>query len=783
MVNASAAKILLVAAIAVVLTPLMLLGRSAFEENHFEAVQDNPPGVRFTIAFAEPRSEYRIGEVIQLELHFASDLRDTYRLDAATYDRSGRLNLDTYHIDPVEGASDPLGDYFGAGVVGMIGGGIRQTPVLESKPYSLTFALNEWLRFDRAGDHRLFVTTKRVKWVGGGDKTVASNLVKLRILPRDSAFESVSLANAVRQFEQPPPVARSVDPHIAGTASTEQFEAPRRAARILRFLGTKAAVDAMIQRRGRYGGNVDWEFKAGLIGSPQRRYVQERMKELLDHPEAPIDAGLLHLMALLSYVEEFPQPRPTISPEKDYSEEAIERFRADARERGEAFGELLRSYASALSKALPSKSQDAQLVAYNTLRQMAPELAVQHRHVVEVPTPTPSTFLGLTSQEQSDWLWDEEKWKRIAGPGMVPVLVDLIDNTSADDSDWKRLAKNNLQRHKALVRLYELEPNQARRLLILEIQRPGAIIVDSDLLAILPPGPFPEVDEALAKNLEGEHTFTAASLLRRFGSPAIYERVKSVYRERAGRWNCATQADLLVYLVRANPSDAVPLVDQALEMRAYTACHRTVLSSVAGPSLGPSLQALVTARLTDPDGETAADAARVLRYHGSEIAREPLWRRLESWYEEWKGRKRELRPHPITGLYPHRGQAKLEEALREALCCAIGWMVTDEELDRLAELCVADCMGPPRHWEDDGRVRLRVTWLPGADSPWSFQIGRYNVGSIEDAKKKIAQLPKGTVFLWDTRAHVAAFGLSKIVQARREIESFLGELQMKIEDE
>ncbi len=778
----SRAATLATAAVVTVLGLLPLRGQSRFEQRHSDAVEDNPPGVRFTIAFTEPRSQYRIGEIIRLELSFASDLRDTYKLDAATYDRSGRLSLDSYHLDPIEGAPDPLRDYYGAGVSGMIGGGIRQTPVLETKPHSLTFALNEWLRFDRAGDYKLFVTTS-VKGARRPHRTVVSNLVHLRLLPRNPTFDVASLATAVRQLDQPAPEVESTNPVGGRAAPPDDFEVPRKAARVLRFLGTNAAVDAILERRSQHGGNVDWEFQAGLIGSPHRRYVQERMKERLDHPDAPIDANFLYLMALLSFVERFPEPLPVMSAEEDYSEEVIEKFRAEARERRMVFEELWRSYAVALAKVLPRKHGDARLVAYQALQKSAPELAEQHKHLFGAPTPTPSEFQQLPPQEQSGWLWDEEKWNGIAGLEMMPALVPLIESTGGDDSPLETSVGGNLRRHKALMRLYELEPDQARGLLIKEIKRPGAIIVDGDLLGILPPGPLPEVDEALARNLEGEGTITAASLLHRFASAAIYGRIKNVYLQEAGRWGCTTAADLLAYLVRANPSDATGLVDEALDMRENTACYRTVLSSIAQRPFAPSLEELVIARLTDPDGETAADAAHVLRHHGSEKVREPLWHRLESWYEEWKGRSNELRPHPITRVDPNRGQAKLEEALHEALCCAIEWMVTDEELERLNHLCVADCMSPPRHQEDDGRVRLRVTWLPGGDSQWTIQIGRYYVYSVEDARKKIAQLPKGTVFLWAIGSHFPGRGISKVALARPEIEAFAGELGMKIEDE
>ena len=283
-----------------------------------------------------------------------------------------------------------------------------------------------------------------------------------------------------------------------------------------------------------------------------------------------------------------------------------------------------------------------------------PDLAEQHKHLFEVSEPTPSEFLHLPPQEQSGWLWNEKKWNRIASAEMVPTLLAVIESI-ADDSSFGTPGSGNLHRDRALLRLHELQPEQARKLLIEEIQRPGTIIVDADLLAILPPGPLPELDEALAKNLEGEHVFTAASFIERFASPAIYQRIKNVYLQRAGPWDCMTGADLLAYLVRANASDAIPLFTEVLDRRVTVGCHQMWLCRIAKSSFGPSLEALLIARLNDPAPETALAAASALRGHGSENARKHLWQRLESWYEEWKGRSDELHPHPITGADPNRG--------------------------------------------------------------------------------------------------------------------------------
>src|ERR1700683_79232 len=55
---------------------------------------------QLTVTIRNNQSSFHIGEIIPLDLAFTSSLPNTYQLDTATYDRSGRLGEDQFVVDP-----------------------------------------------------------------------------------------------------------------------------------------------------------------------------------------------------------------------------------------------------------------------------------------------------------------------------------------------------------------------------------------------------------------------------------------------------------------------------------------------------------------------------------------------------------------------------------------------------------------------------------------------------------------------------------------------------------
>src|SRR5258708_6149587 len=110
----------------------------------------NPPDLKLILSTTNGQNRFHTGETIPITLAFSSSTPDKYELDAATYDRSGRLRSEEFTLDRND-ALDPLANYFGAGVIGFIGGGIRSTPTLNTQPFKINLFLNDWLRFDKPG--------------------------------------------------------------------------------------------------------------------------------------------------------------------------------------------------------------------------------------------------------------------------------------------------------------------------------------------------------------------------------------------------------------------------------------------------------------------------------------------------------------------------------------------------------------------------------------------------------------------------------------------------------
>ena len=122
----------------------------SFVRENNEKRAKNPEGLLFTVRLKDDKKQFQMGELIPLELSFSSSKPETFTLDAATYDRSGRLFCDGFVLDRRDGVIDPLADYFHSAGFMMIGG-LRSIPVLTEKPHVISADLNEWQRVENPG--------------------------------------------------------------------------------------------------------------------------------------------------------------------------------------------------------------------------------------------------------------------------------------------------------------------------------------------------------------------------------------------------------------------------------------------------------------------------------------------------------------------------------------------------------------------------------------------------------------------------------------------------------
>ena len=166
----------------------------------------SPSDVQLIAQTQGGQTTFRIGEVIPIDLSFTSTSPQAYEFDTATYDRSGRLNTESFAIEPRNGWDDPLDAYFHSYPCFM-GGGLRGSEILSARPTVVHLELNEWVRFLTPGHYRLRITSSRVSRIGAPGSvqglSVTSNEFTLTIIPASKDWKAATLKSAVATLDQP----------------------------------------------------------------------------------------------------------------------------------------------------------------------------------------------------------------------------------------------------------------------------------------------------------------------------------------------------------------------------------------------------------------------------------------------------------------------------------------------------------------------------------------------------------------------------------------------------
>jgi hypothetical protein len=720
---------------------------SEFDAKRREGLSKNSPDISFTIRLVGDKKRFRQGEVIPLELSFASSQAKTYRMDAGAYDRSGRLHMDKFHIEPETGFVDPMYDHFHLNRV-FLGGGLRGIPELKEKPYLITYELNEWFRFDKPGKYRLYLTSPRVSRIVKREEanniTLTSNAVEFEIVTAEKDWQERELQRIVKALD-------------AKDRQTDR----RAACRALRFLSAKGAALELVRRYGDSDNECQFEYYAGLIGSPHRELVMELLETRLTSPDQPISSGWLHLMFLLTMAsghQGLQQPR---SGDDQQWREYWERYQ-------EFYNRFQAKYAALLAQSIHLKTGRARAVSANTLLELKWD---------KTKLPDAASFFNDLPAEQQRLMLGY-RWKQIAGDSMLPILRQIY----RDRPD--RNAEENYEvteiKALALKGIYELAPDEGRQLIIAEMRRPNPRVgyqsIGRQTLTLLPDETLPELDSLFVDNFEkGGKTEIHSALIERYGSPNVFARVRALLDERVGNMACFEQSRLLAYCLRVDAAGSIGLIRRALGARGEenSRCYPSVFRSVGELHASQDLEKLAIEFLGDPDPEVVIDAAAMLGQNGSDGAEEALWRRFEKWHQEWNGREQELKvDYPDDN--PIRIQTSLEQALRMALSNSPAWLADSKKLESLKRLCVTQ---NERQQVDQLIQRwgsgIEIRFSPAENEWGNAEVAQYNLPSLSALKKKLAQFPKGTVFKW------APFNDGYLDEEKqklfRELESFLGE--------
>ena len=705
---------------ALALATLLLFTPTWAAEKDPCSLVSSAPDVQLTVALKDGRSVFQEGEIIPLVLSFTSTAKNRYSAGVHTYDRSGRVHVEHYCVEPA--APDPLASYFN---LGTIGGGMYTMQPLSTTAFITETELNEWRRLS-PGHYRVYAISYRVSRrsdpgepapYGVVNEVIRSSPVELDVNPADPTWQAEQLRSATQTLEGSP------SPNDA-----------RRAARRLRFLNSRASTQQLarfywgLNSQGPVGFGSDLMF--GLFGSPYRTLAIDSMHEQIAAPDHAITEDFLRTLVYLQV---------TADPGWDQSYADKPDLKAM---RG--LWERRRAHQLAVTKleverTLAVLSRKVGQVRALTLQGLLAECGADPAIVQAIRPALIAAWADLPLDSQREVI--EHWWPLLAGPEMLPLLRRMV----ADPPPQRgRPAPTATARKDALKRIYELDPAAGRELILREA-RQSEIALDRDLIAILPRKDQVAAAQPAVERVGRSTGMYADYELLDYADDSALGAVRSLFEGRLGKWDCLPEAAMLRYFLRVDSQYGVKQLSAALSGWEHADCRRRLLTDLAGEL--PKVQPRAIQALDDPDFELAANAAGALARWGSADAEPALWARLQRFHQEWAGREDQLHFGPDHDSPGYRAAA-LESALVRAIAEGASWICPADKLARLAALV---------HTKEVRRqIEIEIgQWKQPAvvNAGWSparptFTVLQYSSLTEEQFLAKLAQLPKGTRLVW-----------------------------------
>jgi hypothetical protein len=677
------------------------------------AQQDS--AVTLSIRILDHAPSFRVGEVIPLELVFSASGPESYEIGMRNYDRSGRLDIEQFHVTPT--GRDPLKDYYERGPIML--GGLSATPrVLNDAPQTRRNDLNEWIALDNPGHYKLYVTSGRVIRRAASKAEpveLRSNALEFDVIAADASWQQQTIGAAISIVDDP----------------SSSLEERRSALRNLRFLNSAASVPELVRQLGKLPDGQRWDCVAGLWSSPERSLVVRTLEQHMSDPDIALNQEYVWALTSLKFHADHGAPSPY--PKDDPQQQQIWQDRAQSEQ-----AELLALHQKLLGRTAtlaPSKTGSAKAETVRTLLQEGPANRDGGKLAAALPEEDlAAAFVALSPEQQYGMISTFGNWLKVQA--MVEPLKRLL----------QQQIPQQLQRDEALRLLYEVSPDEGTPRILEEIRRPhvynGMLTVRPETLSLLPNETLPQFDDLLARRLEQEesHTFDLdAQLVGRYATASILERVKAVYAVSAGEWSCDAEDGFVLYFLRVEPDYGVKRIAAS-----PGSCLSHSLSAVIRMNRWREIEPAIIKNLNDRDLDLARDAAETLAKYSGPQAEAAMWKRLRNFHDQWAEREQDLAYRPKMSR--EANQAKdFQFGLVEALGRAQGWVITDQQVTELENLTLGEERQNVKQWHWNSPLELTITGL--SDVHFHVDINhQYASGDVASLRKKLAQFPAGTSF-------------------------------------
>lgn len=250
----------------------------AFAELNKLLVEKNPADLQYQILTESGKTQFRMGETINLILRFTSTASNKYQVVRKNgIPISATILKDYVHTDPAGGGANPRANFSPTILPGGYSGGGPFVTIWNA-PVNLPTELNEDWRFDKPGKYRIFLQSPRLLPVGArgpasirGAEMVCSNIIELEILPPNPVWIQTQFAAAKSMLND------------AKTLDTVRLDAIR----VLKNLQTEEAAQVLIAAMGetRFDRRFTTPMRDALFQSRYREFVLEGLRKLASDPQ------------------------------------------------------------------------------------------------------------------------------------------------------------------------------------------------------------------------------------------------------------------------------------------------------------------------------------------------------------------------------------------------------------------------------------------------------------------------------------------------------------------
>ncbi len=673
-----------------------------------------PADATLTIRFANDQTEFRVGEIIPIELSFSTTAKKTYLWWRWGGPQYANCSSEEYHVSPP--GKDPLSRLKAGVPEAFLCAGSHPGPrYLDSRPHAVSAALNDGVTLRRPGRYSFYVTSLRVIRREGssyGQVELRSNTLHFQLLVPTPLWEAQQLGSASKVLDDP----------------ASKPEERHSALRTLRFLDSPGAL-AQLSRQLTLPVPLDQqECFDGLMGSAHPRVVLRDLEGRFAAPDAAITPTFLSALADAEFLRSHgPMPACPAAGAKEHAE-----WRRETGRRYEQLRQIENRLHARAAALVPSKQGLAQAETVRTLV-LESGASPPRSAAAKLPgTTLASAFVRLPASQQWDMLLNH--WDRADVPEMSRALKHVLDEAS---TGWQGL------RNLALGRLYDLDPENGAAEILAEIRHPhvayyGAT-VSAKTLGFLPDKTLPQFDSLLAERLANKDSRTTdldAGLIGRYATKAILPQVKAVYLQAPGKWSCPAEDGLLVYFLRTDPGFAVAHAGLSTIL-----CTSHAFRLLAKMGLWSKVQPRIVAKLGNSDAFVASQAATVLSEYGDAKAERALWARLRSFHRQWAAKAADFSYNPEPPR-PVQGAAMLQAQIVQAIAQAQNWLLDNAQWNDLERLTLGPEQETVAAWRWTSPIYVHLTFF-GLE--FHADIGYiYHTTDLSLLCAKLAQFPPGT---------------------------------------